>query len=398
MSLTSVRSGSERGPMARDVALIVALSLFMIGPALLFGVQAVGVEVPYWLSARNSQWLSGGYQESQVGRHMTAEGFASGNFQKALDVAVGNHIPAKAGALLGNAASQRIFIEASNMLFAWRCYPTYYGSKRIYIPEANALARTAMKERSDTLEALRSFGDDLGAFAERHPDISFKVVVPDISECSAANPSSGLVSDTVLTEECANVLEETMASAPNISVTSVLFVDTDPYYEKYYTGDHHWNGFGAREAFAAASGVSITDETVQGLSSIRMNGSLARDGLLLVNEPAKEPLYDLEGVAVSEGTTPALLMSEGVSRLMSEPNEAEFNFYHSWYGDPVPLQIDGGGLARRWCSATRSGRPFSGWWPLVARQRWCVRICTSIVAEKKLWKSAWKRATIPSTS
>ncbi len=314
----------------------------MAGPAFLFGLQAMGVEVPEWLSAQDSRWLSGGYQESQVEKHATVEGFASGKLQKALDVAVGNHIPAKAGALLGNAASQRAFIEASNVLFAWRCYPTYYGSKRIYIPEANALARTAMKGRSDTLEALGSFGEDLAAFAERHRGISFKVVIPDISECSAANPSLALVSDAVSTEECADVLLETTSSASNVGVTSVRFDDVDSYYEKYYTGDHHWNGFGAWEAFAAASGGVVADATVQGLSSIHMNGSLAREGLLLVNESAKEPLYDIEGIVVSEGPVPTLLMLGGVSQLMAEPNEAEFNFYHSWYGDPAPLQINGG--------------------------------------------------------
>lgn len=363
--LMSMQFESGRGPRVRDAALAVILGLFMIGPAFLFGVQVMGADVPTWLSARNSQWLSGGYQESQVGKHATAEGFASGKLQKALDVAIGNHIPAKAGALLGNAAFQRIFIEVSNALFAWRCYPTYYGSKRIYIPEANALVRPAMSGRSDTLEVLESFGDDLAAFADRHRGISFKVVVPDVSECSVANPSSSLVSDAVSTEGCVGALEMATSSVSNVSVASVRFDDVDSYYEKYYKGDHHWNGFGAWEAFAAASGGVVTNETVRGLSPICMNGSLAREGLLLINEPAEEPLYDIGGISVSEGAVPALLMPDGASRLMVEPNEAEFNFYHSWYGDPAPLQINGGGSGSSLVLCDSFGAAFQ--WLVAAR-------------------------------
>ena len=309
--------------------------------------------MPSWLSAEDSRWLAGGYQNARGAEHATLEGFVSGRLQQSLETAVGNYIPMKADALLGQASMQRGFIVASNVAFSWPCYPTYFGSKRVYIPEVNALARMAMRDREEVLGSLRSFVEELSVFANEHEQIAIKVVIPDASECSAANPAVALSSDAVTTAECVAVFDDALGGCSNVAVISLPYSRTTDYYEKYYTGDHHWNGFGAQEAFDAAGGGEPSAMEVPGIASICMNGSLAREGLLLVNEPACEPVFDVSSLRVADGSSAYLLRPLGGEALAQQRDSAEFNFYHSWYGEPLSLSMsgEGGGSALLVCDS-----------------------------------------------
>ena len=59
--------------------------------------------------------------------------------QAELETEVGNYIPCKGIAQLTNARLQRTAIALSSDLFRWDAYPTFYGSKYVYVPKDDVL-------------------------------------------------------------------------------------------------------------------------------------------------------------------------------------------------------------------------------------------------------------------
>lgn len=317
----------------------------ILGPVVLLclGVCQVA-SVPSWLSPEDARWLSGGYEAPHIEEHLSLNGFLDGELQNVLEAELGNNIPAKGTALLLSASLQRRAIEASNALFGWECYPTFFGSNRLYIPEVNALGRMPAKGRDSFAEDTFAFGEELALFAQDYPHTRFNVVLADISEHSALNPASALSSNVFSSLQSHDILLDSCSGSPNIQISFSQAADIADYYRNYYTTDHHWNGFGAALAFASIEGRSLDIESgVEGLSGIKMNGSMSREGLMLLNEQAREPLLDFSSIVVKGIDPPDFLLPNGVQELTQNVKVAEFDFYHGWYGNSVSFEAGGMG-------------------------------------------------------
>lgn len=332
----------------RNVIFSLILCAIMFSPAVLFGLSSSNViTVPSWLSAEDSKWLAGGYEVSHIENHFNLDAFKSGELQSALEIEVGNNIPMKSAALLLSASLQRKVIEVSNVPFGWECYPTFYGSKKLYIPEANALCRMPAKGIGSFSNSTSSFGGKLALFAKDHPDVAFNVVLADISEHSSLNPAYDLSSNVFSSMQSRDILQDTCSGVDNVKVSFLQLDSLSEYYRNYYTTDHHWNGFGAARAYAALTGREAKfDSVVNDLSSIKMNGSSSREGLMFLNEPAREPRFNFSQIEVREDALPYVLQQDGARKIAENKKVAEFDFYHGWYGQSVPFEANGPGEGR----------------------------------------------------
>lgn len=323
----------------RELVLALLFSLMLCAPLALVMVQKLNIEVPECVISPETKYLEGGIEQSNIREHFSVDGFAQKSLQNEIEVFVGNHVPMKQVALLGNAAIQRTAIEASNRLFQWGCYPTFYGSQRVYVPVENALAMMPLKERKQSLEKLRVFANNLAEFGKLNPRIEFVVLLADMSTRSEANPAFGLVSGSASTAECAEELKDAISRAGGgVHLVWEAYRDPSAYYKHYYRSDHHWNGHGALALYQkAAEELGLTADVLDSehddlLQDVYQNGSYSRSGLMLLNESVSEPALRLSGFDVKGGYK----LPEMFDRLpLTAENEGlatEFNFYHSWYG------------------------------------------------------------------
>ena len=105
---------------------------------------------------------------------------------------MGNCVPLKATALLANAAVQRSAIEASNVLFGWECYPTFYGSAIVEMPSEGRLLETAEKATDNVRDTISRVRDSLDAFGRRHPDQRIFVYLGPDSMNVEGSPTANL--------------------------------------------------------------------------------------------------------------------------------------------------------------------------------------------------------------
>lgn len=323
----------------RNVIMSLAACAFFAGPALLFGAQKLDVvSVPDWLSTKDASYLSGGVVQADVLASATLEGFMNEDLQEALESEISNSIPMKASALLCNAAVQRFAIASSSAMFSWPIYPTYYGSSRLLDPVATALSRFPMHESDDLVKSVQKFARGVDAVASRYPDKRFCIVIADQSDFSNANPAFDLMDDLVDSQRLEALMREELdLGGGTVDTVLVAYDDAAKYYDDFYRTDHHWNGYGALEAYNAipeSYGFQVIQDPrpLEGISDILMNGSNARSGLDLLNQPAQEPVFDLGGISIASDVVPPVLDRDGVQRLQNEMLRAEFNFYETWYG------------------------------------------------------------------
>lgn len=318
--------------------LVIAGVLFLSAPLLLMlNEQTFDIALPEWIVSKDRVYYAGG-EGSPAGSDLDLSAVLGGAVQENLENAISRKIPGKTTALLGYAELQRHFIAASNSLFGWSCYPTFFGSDQVYSPSTGS--QFFMPERADgvVLEKLGLVADGVADVARSFPDTNFIVYVVDSSRNSIANPAFPLVGSPISTEDGISEMRRRILDLSNVQVLGVCHDDEADYLKKYYRTDHHWNGFGTLEAYneiAVTCDLASyeTSETVKGLESIGFNGSYARRGLMPLNEEILEPVFPTEELAIKEGTLANALLEDGVWRVKQDPLEAEFRFYERWYGD-----------------------------------------------------------------
>lgn len=325
---------------ARNITLIAILSALLISPLLLFGAQHLAkAPLPSWLTAEDATYLSGDTEAAKVRPYANLKGFLSTDLQSALESRIESYVPLKATVLLGNASLQRAAIAASNNFFGFEAYPTFFGSEHIYLPAQDAVAAAPLPADDTMLHGIEEFAQQLAGYATAHPELEFCLVLADQSDTSAANPAASLVSNAFSTEDVEEILA-TPAKLDNVHLVCVAYDDPDAYYRDYYKTDHHWNGYGALAAYRMVSQeMSLADSRDNNTSAVTfgdlvMEGSYAREGLMFVDDKAREPRYDTSGLTLdSKKIAPVLLPTEeGVEELLSDHNTAIYNFYSKWYG------------------------------------------------------------------
>lgn len=326
----------------RSAIFSAIICLFLVGPTLLFlSQEGLKLDIPDWLSAKKATYLLGGESKAGLTKNLSIKGFATGKLQTSLETMVNNFTPVRYNVLLANAAAQRSAIEASNSLFGFDVYPTFYGSESAYLPDEDAICAypTATKEQIDNAAWAM---EGLAEVAREYPQKNFYIVISDRSHLSAANPLHNLVSGALDTEDFLAAMEKGAADTPNIHFVCLTYDSLDEYYENYYRTDHHWNGYGTIATYNELSKTAGLPYTVENTPStidfpgLMVNGSYARDGLQLLNNTITEPRFDVEGLEIKNKKLPPAAITDeaaAIDALESRGLNASFNFYSCWYGD-----------------------------------------------------------------
>lgn len=341
----------------RSILLSIFALVFLCGPLSMYVAQHLHVDVSEVLQSESAKFLAGGWEKDEVAEHLSIEGFASGELQKAMDDKMGNLIPAKATALLTGAKIQRASIRISAGLLDMDCFPTSYGASVVYQAQQNALSAVPYKRSLALEKEMEGFGAGLADVANRFPDKTFCVVVADDSTTSAANPAHALSEDCFSTEEASRILQDSCSDADNVVFADSWYESAVEYYEHFYTTDHHWNGWGAIDAYERSlrAPEEVDGDTSrhasllepledlrrqEGLGWMDIHGSYARDSLMLVNELANEPELAMSSYDVVEGG-PAAVLDRNAPVVMAEAGPiAEYDFYQTWYGQWVDSVVD----------------------------------------------------------
>lgn len=329
----------------RNVAFSVVVLLFLCGPGLLFASVQAGVAVPEALTSKPAQNLSGGIVEAHVGDHLSIEGFAARQLQAELENEVGNCIPAKANAIIANAALQRGSIAASNALFNWDCYPTYFNSGRLRLPD-DTLTYLPTHKNSAAEGRWRSFADGLAKVAQRHPDKRFILYVVGAYGEPAYNPAYGLVSDPLVPKDCVATVESQLEDVPNVTVLTKEYDSAESYYEDFFRTDHHWNIKGSLSAYG-----QIVDEL--GLRKVDAGkmvdipdywytGATARWGIDLLKERVFDCEYDFSELSVKLFDGSVVPGNDHSSFWDAPPLRKPYAFYDSYYDNLGNATISGG--------------------------------------------------------
>lgn len=271
----------------RDAVLILIFCLFLTGPVFLYLVERMGIEVPVELTDEPAAYLAGGNAEAHVSDFLNIKGFTSKKLQENVDVKLGNSIPRKASAIIVNAELQRQAIAASNLLFSWRCYPTYFASKRLYIPNANAVTYMTEQQNEHLISAWQSFAHGVVAAADRHPDKRFVLYIVDGYQEPTYNPAYNLTSNPLASSDCVDTMNKILGSSPNVRILTTP-PDGELYYNNFFRTDHHWNINGAFEAYGQiADELNLQKQQQDGTWQIPdylFTGATARWGVDLLQE------------------------------------------------------------------------------------------------------------------
>ena len=257
--------------MFRNIVLSVALCLILASPALLYCAETVGLSLPTWLTVEDAYYLEGGRAWPKVADNATLAGFKSGKFQRELEKEVGNHIPCKAMALLGNAALQREAILASNALFGWPVYPAFYGSEYMVSPSEGRMLEMAEKATEETLALAAKVADGIDEFSVEWPDKRFFVYMGASSSYVEGSPTSHLVSNPLSYGQIEDVFKAQDGGFTWVN-GNVSYGD---FNDLWYKSDHHWTVRGAYRAYLQiADAMGFGDEVLTPASIVELDDPL----------------------------------------------------------------------------------------------------------------------------
>lgn len=327
------------------------LCLFLLGPISLFTAQNVfKVDLPGWFTAENVKYLTGDVADVSVRAHASISGFESGEFQSAFQSKVGTFVPLKATALLCNAALQRTFITLSNALWAWECYPTYFGAREVYIPDQEAITGIAQKESEKWTQEMVSFLKELNAYASSNPKVKFVVYLASSNDNYAQfNPTYNLVSNPRTFEDATGIVErfeEEESVSPNLVFLYPCFEDNDNYYRYYYRSDRHWNIRGTVVAYEDICEIlgypKLSYNNIVSLDGQLFIGDMARESLFPLAVPVEDVCYDFSGLEADFADGRSIDLGSHYEYDEANRLARLFNFYCLYYDVRYEATIRGG--------------------------------------------------------
>lgn len=242
----------------RNACFASVLCALLSGPSLLLLADSVDVDLPSWVTTEDAAYLSGGIEKANVAKVANLEGFKNGNLQKEVEKEVGNSIPCKAVALLTNATLQRCAIAASDALFHWGYYPTYFGSG-LLLDANNGRLFDVPERKSEALEErLKTVAGELEDLAERKRDVQIYLYFAPDSQNVLESPTSKLVSEFASYQDMLSVFK---SDDGNVTVIDGS-VSYGQFEQQWYKTDHHWNIAGAYEAYCRIASAMHLDEAV----------------------------------------------------------------------------------------------------------------------------------------
>ncbi len=300
---TPAHAPEPRAPRATwtDVLVCAVTCVLMCGALALWGLKECGVTLPVWLDGETANHLAGAVYGAPWPESLAEvpEAFSKGELQEAFDTRITQNIPARAVALMGNTALQRSAIKASNTLFRWPAYPTYYGSNYFYFDEFDALLPAPLTNMTDGWE---DFGTQIAGFAERHPDVEFLVYVSTESSDADVNPVYAYREGADSIEDFGAILEDTLQSSSNVRTIVEDFSSPDDYYELYFKSDNHWTILGAEAGYnRIAEEMGLPALEVDGTKELspRYLGSWSRLGLADVTDAPTDIDEDFSDLTIT---------------------------------------------------------------------------------------------------
>lgn len=248
----------------RNILLTVFLCLLLCSPAVLYCAERLDISLPSWLTTEDANYLKGGITEAHVAEHLSIDGFLDKDLQTAVEDKVGNYIPCKALALLGNAAMQRESIVLSNCLFRWEAYPATYGSNYLIVPDDKRMLKEAATYDEKRIHLGESVAASLNDLAQRWPNVGVFVYLAADSAYVQDAPNAQLVSNPLNYASLRAIFD-----APDVKYH---WIDGETSYEEYnrlwFKSDHHWTAEGAYSAFQEISEAMGLD--VQSLGDVKI--------------------------------------------------------------------------------------------------------------------------------
>ncbi len=324
----------------RSASLIFIIVTLLLSPVLLLGAQSLlPIHLPGWLTSEDADNLQKtnlkktNDDEANLWNSFTIENVASNEFQEAVNITISEHFPCKAITLFANAATQRNAIALSNTIFGWSCFPTYYGSERVYSPSQNALYPYAEKA---FYKGFEEFGNKLSSFSKALEDLNFCAILPDSTMFSSVNPTSNLMHETTRTSSIESILNQATGDSENTTISCVTYNSESEYHDNFYTTDHHWTGWGAIDSYnktAHKMDLQLMRKPQKDteLDELVTNGWWSRSGLMLLNEPVDEPKLELQDLSVTSGDDAMLRSPDGYQIIYAD--HPEYSFYDKWYGN-----------------------------------------------------------------
>ncbi|WP_251197725.1 hypothetical protein [Anaerotardibacter muris] len=240
---------------SRNLIFAVIVCIFLLGPFGVFVIGSGGVDLPSWLTAEDSAYLTGGLVETNIEESLNLDGYASKTLQSALENKIGNNIPVKAQVIYMNGALQRQCIEASNALFNWESYPAFFGSAYCYIPRQDRILPIPQRMTQETEQAFQNYIKHLDEFSKAHPDIDFVTYFAPGWDTALYSPLNDLTCESISYAKVQEIVDSALEDKGGSTNSKYLFAqyngdqDEAKYLADYYRFDHHWNNRGAARAY-----------------------------------------------------------------------------------------------------------------------------------------------------
>lgn len=330
----------------QNIIFSLVVCLFACMPAVLYCATRLEVDIPVQLTSEPAEYLAGGLSEANVAATFSLSGFKNKEFQNAVETEIGNFIPAKAEAIIICSGLQRKGIEASNLVFNWDCYPTFYGSERLYIPSSNAVTYMPRKHSEDYVQKWKEFADNIRGIAARFPEKNFVLYVVQGYTEPAINPAYSLVSDPLSPRLCSETLFQALSGAENVHVLTQDFDNPSDYYSQFFTTDHHWNIDGAFEGYKQISGIleldAVEEKGIHPIENYLFTGATARWGVDLLQESVFDCNYDFSNLSIEMDDGKTIDGNNHDYFWDCNPLGKPYLFYDNYYGGTGNCSIIGG--------------------------------------------------------
>ncbi len=230
------------------MALVV--SVLFLAPLTLIGLKMSGMQLPEEMGVLPTRLFA----ESRLLKtppECTPEKIQEKKFQSEFEDYYSDIIPLRDETLFLDAAVKRFPIQMSNLIFNFPVYPTYYGSKRYYVPDSDSLVFEPVKRDDNLVKGAENFCIQLKNLAKEFPNKRFIFCLLPGGAFSVHNPLDQFTDNPLPTEMWADAFINNISGQPNVFfyTDAKSYEDRNSYYQNYYRSDHHWNIRGAAKCF-----------------------------------------------------------------------------------------------------------------------------------------------------
>lgn len=178
---------------------------------------------------------------------LTWKAVGQGKWQSAFDAALAFSVPNRDEALLADARWQRKIIGVAAWMFGFDAYPTFYGSRFVYICKMNRITMIPVKSTSMWQKKVKNSIQYYISFLNRHKKYRFFFAFIDRPNISVDGYLYNYVKNTIDYHDINMYLSSRISK--NGKIIDLGYNKGDNIYRYFYRTDHHWNINGAIRAY-----------------------------------------------------------------------------------------------------------------------------------------------------